>query len=142
MRPVLFRLRGVPVYAYPALLYVGMVSGVVAGNAMAHAYGIDAFAVFVAMFLLIVPALAGARLLFVAGNWSFYRRDLRRIWNRGEGGAAQYGGLLIILPLSVPVLAALHVPLAAFWDVAAIAILVPMIFTRIGCLLNGCCAGR
>jgi phosphatidylglycerol:prolipoprotein diacylglycerol transferase len=142
MRPVLFRLRGVPIYSYPAMLYVGMVTGVVAGNRVAHAIGLDAFRVFVAIFLLIVPALLGARLLWVACNWSLYRRDLRRIWDRGDGGAAQYGGLLLILPLSIPVLAVLGVPFAAFWDVAAIAILVAMIFTRAGCLLNGCCSGR
>lgn len=142
MRPVLFRLRGVPIYSYPALLYVGMVAGVIAGNRVAHAFGLDAFRVFVAMFLLILPALFGARLLFVACNWAIYRRDLRRIWNRREGGASQYGGLVLILPLSVPILALLDVPLAAFWDVSAVAILVAMIFTRVGCLLNGCCAGR
>jgi phosphatidylglycerol:prolipoprotein diacylglycerol transferase len=142
MRPVLFRLRGIPIYSYPAMLYVGFVLGVLAGNAAAHASGLDAFRVFVATFLLIVPALLGARLLFVACHWPSYRHELRRIWNRSEGGAAQYGGLLLILPLSVPVLASLDLPFGAFWDIGGITILVGMIFTRVGCLLNGCCSGR
>jgi prolipoprotein diacylglyceryltransferase len=124
------------------MLYIGSVAGVVAGNVAAHAAGVDAFRVFVATFILIVPALIGARLLHAASHWRVYRQRLRRIWNRREGGAAQYGGLAIVLPLSVPLLAAFQLPLGAFWDVAAFMILVGMIFTRIGCLMNGCCAGR
>jgi prolipoprotein diacylglyceryltransferase len=142
MRPVLFRLRGVPIHAYPAMLYVGLVCGVVAGNAAAHAADVDAFRVYVATLLLIPVALIGARLLFVACEWTLYRNNLRRIWNRREGGAAQYGGLLLALPLSLPILSAFNLGFGAFWDISTFTILVGMIFTRVGCLLNGCCAGR
>src|SRR5215467_4969827 len=140
MRPILFRWGGLTVWSYPALLYVGLVLGVVAGNVAAHAEGIDARAVFVATFLLLVPALLGARLLFVATHWSTYRDDPRRIFARSEGGAAQYGALAMILPLSLPVTSLLGVPVGGFWDAATFTILVGAIFTRVGCLLNGCCA--
>ena len=142
MRPILFRLRGLRVRSYPALLYIGLVLGVLAGNAAAHAAGIDAFAVFAATFLLLVPALVGARLLFVATHWSDFRGDTRRTFARSEGGAAQYGALAMILPLSVPVTSLIGVPLGEFWDAATFTILVGAVFTRVGCLLNGCCAGR
>jgi len=124
------------------MLYLGLVAGVIAGNVAAHAAGIDAFRVYVATLVLIVPALIGARLLHIVAYWRFYRRDPRRIWDRGDGGAGQYGGLVLALPLSVPLLFALELPLGAFWDVAMLTMLVGMIFARIGCLLNGCCAGR
>jgi phosphatidylglycerol---prolipoprotein diacylglyceryl transferase len=142
MRRILFQWRGLTVWSYPAMVYLGLVTGVVAGNVAAHAAGIDAFRVFVATLVLIVPALIGARLSYVASHWQVYRRDLRRIWNRNEGGAAHYGGLAVVLPLSVPLLAALRLPLGAFWDVASFTMLVTLIFGRIGCLMNGCCAGR
>jgi len=142
MRPILFQWRGVTVWSYPALLYVGVVLGVVAGNVAAHAEGTDARAVFAATFLLLLPALLGARLLFVATHWREFRGTPRRIFARSEGGAALYGALAMILPLSVVVTALLDLPLGEFWDAATFTILVGAIFTRIGCLLNGCCAGR
>jgi phosphatidylglycerol---prolipoprotein diacylglyceryl transferase len=124
------------------MLYVGLVLGVVAGNALAHSAGLDAFRVYVATLILIVPALAGARLLYVAAEWKVYRHNLKRIWDRNDGGYIMYGGLPFALITSAFVLPVLHLSLPAFWDVAIFTILVGMFFTRIGCLLNGCCAGR
>jgi prolipoprotein diacylglyceryltransferase len=142
MRPLLFTWRGIKVWSYPAMLYVGLVVGVAAGNIAAHAAGLDAFRVYVATLLLIPPSLIGARLLHVFTHWDIYRNDRKRIWNRNEGGQAQYGGLAVMVPLSFPLLAILDIPLGGFWDVSSFTILVGMIFTRVGCLLNGCCAGR
>ncbi len=142
MRRMLFQWRGLTVWSYPAMLYIGLVAGVVAGNAAAHAAGIDAFRAFAATLVLIVPALIGARLFYVASHWQFYRQNLRRIRDRSDGGYAMYGGLPLALLLSLPLLAALRLPFGAFWDVATFTILVGMIFARVGCLMNGCCAGR
>jgi prolipoprotein diacylglyceryltransferase len=142
MRRILFQWRGVTVWSYPAMLYIGLVAGVVAGNATAHAAGIDALRAYVATLILIPLALVGARLLFVLTNWQVYRQNLRRVWDRSDGGGAMYGGLFLALIFSVPLLAALELPFDAFWDVTMFTILVGMIFTRVGCLLNGCCGGR
>jgi phosphatidylglycerol---prolipoprotein diacylglyceryl transferase len=124
------------------MLYVGSVCGILVGTARAREVGLDAFRVWIALFVLLGVALLGARALFVATEWSRFRNNLRRIWERQTGGAAQYGGLLTAVPASWPLLDTLDVPFGAFWDVGAIAILVAMMFTRVGCLLNGCCAGR
>jgi prolipoprotein diacylglyceryltransferase len=142
MRRVLFRWHGITVWSYPAMLYVGLVIGTVAGNVAARAAGLDTFRVWVATILLIIPALIGARLLFVASEWKFYRRNPRQIWNRNEGGFMMYGAVPVMLLCSVPLLRALHIGFGAFWDVSIFTILVGMIFTRVGCLLNGCCGGR
>ncbi len=142
MRPVLFRLHGMPIYSYPAMLYLGLVTGVEAADIAARAAGIDPFRVMLAMLLLLIPALIGARSVYVAGHWGLYRGNPRRIWSRKEGGAAQYGGIIVVLPLSLPLVRALHLSWGAFWDVALFGVVVGMIFGRIGCLLEGCCAGR
>jgi phosphatidylglycerol---prolipoprotein diacylglyceryl transferase len=142
MRRVLFSWSGFNIYSYPAMLYLGMVAGVFAGAQAAHLSGMDANMFAVAAVALIIPALVGSRLLFVFTHWDFYRRDLSRIWRRSEGGMAMYGGLIVTVPLSIPLLWTMDLPFAEFWDAATFMILLGMIFTRIGCLLNGCCSGR
>jgi phosphatidylglycerol:prolipoprotein diacylglycerol transferase len=142
MRPVLFYFRGMPIHSYPAMLYLGLIAGVFAGNFSAHASGLDPFRVYVAMLLLIIPALVGSRLLHVLAHFSLYRKNPALIFDRSTGGAAMYGGFLLALLFAVPLLYLLRLPFAAFWDIAIVSILAGMIFARIGCLLQGCCSGR
>jgi len=132
----------VAIPTYPVLLYVGVVAGVVAQNAVANADGLPSGRVYLATLMLLPLALAGGRLLHVAAHWTDYRDDARRIFDRSSGGMALYGGLVIMLPASTLVLALLAVPYWPFWDVALFPILIAMVCARVGCLLNGCCAGR
>jgi phosphatidylglycerol---prolipoprotein diacylglyceryl transferase len=142
MRRVLFSWHGWNVYSYPAMLYVGLVAGVFLGTWVAQRAGMSADRFAAAVVILLVPALAGSRLYFVLTRWDVYRRDPKRIWRRTEGGMAMYGGLILALPLSIPLLRAMDLPFAAFWDAATFTMVLGMAFTRIGCLLNGCCGGR
>lgn len=128
--------------AYPVFLYIGILGGVLAGTYAAALHGLNAARVYVGMLLLVPPALVGARLLFVLSHWRLYRRDGRRIWRRSEGGAALYGGLILAIAVSLPLLNLLRISPGAFWDSATIAMLTGMVLARVGCLINGCCAGR
>jgi len=64
------------------MLGVGAVCGIAAAPRWAEFHGLVALRVFAAMLLLFLPALAGARLLFAAFHWRFYRRRPRLIWER------------------------------------------------------------
>jgi phosphatidylglycerol---prolipoprotein diacylglyceryl transferase len=124
------------------MMYLGLTCGVITSDISAHAARLDPLRVYIATIMLIVPALIGARLLFVASEWKYYRRNPHRIWDRTQGGFMMYGAVPIMLLCSVPLLRALHIGFGAFWDVSTFTILVGMLLTRIGCLLNGCCGGR
>jgi phosphatidylglycerol---prolipoprotein diacylglyceryl transferase len=141
MRPVLFTLRGAPVSSYAVMLYFGLVFGTFAAGASAEAHGLQGNAVAVAILALLAPAVLGARLAFVAGHWSTFRSDPRRIFGRRRSGAVAYGALLAV-PVSVPLLLGLGIPFGSFWDAGAVGFLTATIFLRAGCLLNGCCSGR
>jgi phosphatidylglycerol:prolipoprotein diacylglycerol transferase len=116
MRKILFSWNGLNVCSYPAMLYLGMLAGVFVGAHVAQLSGMDANMFAVATVALIVPALVGSRLLFVFSHWHVYRRDVSRIWRRSEGGMAMYGGLIVTVPLSIPLLRTIHLPFAEFWD--------------------------
>ena len=142
MRRILFSWHGLNIYSYPAMLYVGLLAGVFAGAHVAQASGMSADRFAVAVAILLIPALAGSRLYFVLTRWDIYRHDPARIWRRTEGGMAMYGGFILVVPLSIPLLRWLGLPFGSFWDAAGLTILLGMAFTRIGCFLNGCCSGR
>jgi phosphatidylglycerol:prolipoprotein diacylglycerol transferase len=139
---VLFECRGLRIYSYPAMIYLGLTLGLVTGDYVSNFAGMNSARVFVAIVLLAIAGLIGARALFVASHWALYRSELARIWCRIEGGAAIQGGLALALVVSPAVLAALELPFGAFWDVATFVMLIWSIFGRIGCLLHGCCSGR
>jgi prolipoprotein diacylglyceryltransferase len=136
---VLVTIRGRELHSYPVFLYLGAVAGTCAAAAAAP----DRLGgrVAVATVLLLVPALVGSRLLYVATHLDAYRGRWELAFSRSAGGGAMYGGLLLALPVSVPLLRVLEVPFGAYWDAALFTLLVGMIFTRVGCLLNGCCRG-
>jgi prolipoprotein diacylglyceryltransferase len=124
------------------MLYFGLLSGTYSAYVAGRAEGLAGTPLAAAILSLLVAAVLGARLAFVLGHWHTFRLQPTRIVARGaEGGAVAYGALLSI-PLSLPLLAALGIPFAVFWDAGAFGFLAGIIFLRIGCLLNGCCCGR
>ncbi len=142
MRRILFSWHGHNIYSYPAMLYAGLLAGIFVGARVAQSAGMSADRFAIAVVILMIPALAGSRLYFVLTRWDIYRHDPARIWRRDEGGMSMYGGFILAVPLSIPLLRLLGLPFGSFWDAAGLTILLGMAFTRIGCFLNGCCSGR
>lgn len=142
MRPELLNWRAVRIPSYVAMLYLGLVAGAYASYAAGRAGGLSGETFAAAIVALLVPSVLGARLAFVAGRWPAIRLEPRQIFPRGkEGGAVAYGALVSV-PVSVPLLLALGLPVAAFWDAGAVGFLAAITCLRIGCFLNGCCCGR
>jgi phosphatidylglycerol:prolipoprotein diacylglycerol transferase len=142
MRPELLTWRGIHIPSYLAMLYLGLVAGAYVSYAVGRAEGLSGEAFAAAIVALLVPSVLGARLAFVASRWPDYRREPRLILARGkEGGAIAYGALVSV-PVSLPLLVALGLPVAAFWDAGAVGFLAAIACLRVGCFLNGCCCGR
>jgi phosphatidylglycerol:prolipoprotein diacylglycerol transferase len=142
MRRVLFTFFGLPAHSYPVMLYFAIVLGIYAQLLAARSIGVDTGAALAATLIVAVIALLGARLLFVVPHWREFSCRPSRILRFADGGASMYGGVLLAVPMSVPVLALIGLPFGTYWDMATFTMLVGLIVGRIGCFLNGCCAGR
>jgi phosphatidylglycerol:prolipoprotein diacylglycerol transferase len=132
---------GFSVSSYAVMLYLGSVAGIVSGAMIAGEAGIPEHRFAFAAVALLIPALVGARLWYVLQHLPQFHYEPRRMWRRREGGAL-YGGFVASVVASIPVLALAGMPFGAFWDAATVAMLLGLIVTRAGCLMNGCCAGR
>jgi phosphatidylglycerol:prolipoprotein diacylglycerol transferase len=142
MRRVLIKTGKVTIYSYAVMLYLGLVLGIFAQHYAADRIQLSPTRTIIATLILLVPTLVGARLLFVLAHWSAYRLKPQRIWHSAEGGLSMYGGLLLAVLLSIPLLPILEMSWGAYWDVASFTILITVIVARVGCFLNGCCGGR
>ena len=82
----------------------------------------------------------GAKILFDIQNSQFDIHALLSIRHYMQGGL--WGGLLAYFILAVPLALILAKNRRAALDLVAMSIPLPWIFTKIGCLFNGCCFGK
>ena len=74
MYPVLFVWRGYRVFSYPAMLYVGLVTGLILQTLIAARAGLPHVRDYFATLTLLPIALAGSRVLYVMAHWPEFRR--------------------------------------------------------------------
>lgn len=98
---------------------------------------------------LIVGAIAGARLFYVATYWDtlmdrplFPQAPWTEIFMVQRGGLVYYGGLMGAALACILFARIKQLPLWKLADILAPSIALGYVFGRIGCLLNGCCYGR
>jgi phosphatidylglycerol:prolipoprotein diacylglycerol transferase len=84
--------------------------------------------------------IVGAKALYDIQHTQLDFRALLSISHYVQGGL--WGGLLVYLCLSVPLVLVLTKHRRAALDLIALAIPIPWIFAKLGCLFNGCCYGR
>jgi phosphatidylglycerol:prolipoprotein diacylglycerol transferase len=142
MRPILFAWHGIVLRSYHVMIYAALLTTVFVTVHFAQSDGLNGDRTALAVLLLYIPGFAGARLLFAARHWEHFRHDPARLVRRSEGGLSLSGGFLGLFAGSFPLLWALGLPLAPFFDVLVLGVLAGIAVAKGGCLLNGCCYGH
>ncbi len=142
MRPILFHLFGLPIYAYGATLAVAFLVGAKLGSRRARQRGIDDEHVYGIAMWCFFASLIGARALHVLiEDRTLLGRPTEwfKFW---DGGLVFYGGFIGAIIASI---AYVRLKKISFWQIADV--IAPSIalghgFVRVGCFLNGCCHGK
>lgn len=95
----------------------------------------------VALLLLGVAALLGARAHYVAASWRGFAADPLSVLFVWRGGRHAAGALIALAAAAPFVCRRLQLPTGAFVDAITPAIAVLLAVQRLGCFLGGCCFG-
>ena len=101
MHPVLVRFGPLTIHTYGVLVAAAFLLGLALAVKQAKREGIPQERIVDIGFYVLVGAIVGSRLFFVAVNADHYLKhplDIFKIW---EGGLVFYGGLIFALPLAI-----------------------------------------
>ena len=142
--PRFFKFGGYWVNSYRVFLCVGIYVGTLATAAAAEGSGLSPLRIGLGAAACALGGLVGARLYHVLLRAPAYirRRSWRALWDLDQGGWSVLGAPLTFVPVSLAVAGLLHLPAAVFFDHMALGVVAGGFWIRLGCVFNGCCAGR
>ena len=142
MHPILLHFGRFTIYTYGFFVAVGVISGILFAKHEARRVGVDPDKIMDLCFYVIIAAIVGSRLFYVATTLDFFMKnplDIFKIWN---GGLVFYGGFLGALIAAVVLVKIYKLPLGKTADIAGLSIPLGHFFGRLGCFSAGCCYGR
>ncbi len=144
MHPEILRIGPTPIYSYGLMLVVSFTLGIWLASRRARARGLPSEAVVDVATVILISAIVGSRLLYIA----FHLDEFRGRWLdtinifKGLTGLSMFGGIALAIVSAIVYLRAKGLPVWQMGDVIAPSYALGVGFTRIGCLLNGCCFGK
>ena len=145
--PRYFKIGGYWVNSYKVFLCIGIYTGTLLSAAMAQGSGISPLRMGIGCVSCAILGMVGARLfhLLVFARLHFVGHAANpfwaEVWNPKRGGWSVFGGLVIV-PFSFLLADWLSIPVAVYWDHMIFGIVLGGVWTRFGCVCNGCCCGK
>jgi len=146
MQPILFKLSvlggRVEVGSYRFFLILAAIAGVLLAGLIAKRRSAASGQPLILWLSVAAAVPVGARLLHAVTNYGLYARDPGRFFSLKATGFALFGGLLLAVMVGAIVCRLLKLDLWRLADSAAPALGISIALVRIGCFLDGCCAGK
>jgi len=142
MYPVLFKFGWISIYTYGFFIALGFIAGITLAKREAERLGEDANKIIDVAFYIIIAAILGSRLFYVAINYKIYIKDPLEIFKIWNGGLVFYGGFIAAVITSFIYLKKNKMPLCKTADIIAPSLAIGHSFGRIGCFFAGCCYGK
>ena len=142
MHPVLIRIGPLTIHSYGLFIAAGFLIGLSLAVHQAKKQGISAERITDIGFYLLLSAIIGSRLLFVAISARHYLDhplDIFKIW---EGGLVFYGGLILAVPVAIWYVRRHRMNLWDTADIFAPSLAIGHAIGRLGCFAAGCCYGK
>jgi len=142
MFPVLLKIGPISIFTYGFFIAVGFLAGIFLATKEAKRLGEDHEKIMDLCFYVLIAAILGSRLFYVATSPGMFLRDpveILKIWN---GGLVFYGGFIAALVTGVIFLKIKNIPVLKTADIMAPSIALAHFFGRIGCFFAGCCYGK
>lgn len=142
MYPVLFEFGRLKIYTYGFFVAAGAVAAILFARRRARQTGLDPNRITDLCFYLVIAAILGSRLFYVAVNLEYFSAAPLEIFKIWSGGLVFYGGFIAALITGLLYTRRQGLPLGKTADIAAMALPLGHFFGRIGCFFAGCCYGQ
>lgn len=142
MHPILLDFSFFSIKTYGFLIAIGFMAGIFIATREAKRLNVAPQIILDIAVYIIIGAIVGARLFFVATRFSYYKDnplDVFKIW---EGGLVFYGGFILALIVCVWFIKRNGLKLWQTFDIFAPALAIGVFFGRLGCFFAGCCFGK
>lgn len=141
MLPVLFRIGPVEIRAFGVLVAISFLVGVWMARVRALGAGIEPKRIVDLTFWTLPFGLLGARVLYIAQEWAYYRENLDQLVSLQIEGFTSFGAILGGLLVLWIWCWRNGISSWRVLDIMGVPFLVASAIGRVGCFLNGCCYG-
>lgn len=141
MHPILIDFGWLEIRSYGFMLALSFLFGIYVAGRRARRYGVQPQYILDLSVYIILGAVVGSRLLYVAFHLEQYSNPLE-IFALWQGGATFYGGLILAAFVSYVYVTRRKLKFLQVADIVSPSIALGVGITRVGCFLSGCCYGK